>query len=295
MIALTTFGPLRIIGGLFAFGMFVAAILRFRRRNISRASFLITSLLSIVIVVMAIDPRLFGPIFNALNFQKGNHDQLIAALLVAVFVLFALILRNMADTDVNRQGLRILVEALTLQSFDWSVTDEFPPGDRLVVVMPAHNEAENIGAVLTSVPQEVEGLRVVTLVIDDASEDETSIAAAKEGALVARLPIRRGQGMALRVGYEIALRLGALVVASLDADGQHIPDELSLVVAPVLRGELEQDQYSSEVLVEALRHHARIKEVPITVRARASGVSKKPSSLRYGWRFTKVVFQTWLR
>ena len=187
MIALTTFGPLRIIGGLFAFAMFVAAILRFRRRDISRASFLITSLLSVVIVVMAIDPRLFGPIFKALNFQKGNHNQLIAALLVAVFVLFALILRNMADTDVNRQGLRILVEALTLQSFDWSVTDEFPPGDRLVVVMPAHNEAENIGAVLTSMPQEVEGLRVVTLVVDDASEDETSIAAAKEGALLALL------------------------------------------------------------------------------------------------------------
>src|SRR5439155_23347630 len=52
---------------------------------------------------------------------------------------------------------------------------------------------------------------------------------------------------------------------------------------------------SSEILVEALRHHARVKEVPITVRARASGVSKKPSSLKYGFRFTKVIIQTWLR
>jgi len=158
---------------------------------------------------------------------------------------------------------------------------------------------------------------------------------------------------ALRAGYEIALRMGASVIASLDADGQHDPDELPLVVGPVVRGEadmvvgsrvlgeyereshirhagvfvlsglvsllhgqrvtdvscgfratsaetmrrlvLEQDQYSSEVLVEAMRHGARIKEVPITIRARASGTSKKPSSLRYGWRFTKVIIQTWLR
>jgi hypothetical protein len=159
--------------------------------------------------------------------------------------------------------------------------------------------------------------------------------------------------MALRVGYEIGLRLGGVVIASLDADGQHDPDELGTVVAPILHGEadmvigsrtlgtfekeshfrhagmyalsgivsvlhgtritdvssgyratsadlmrrldLEQDQYSSEILVEALRHHARIREVPITVRARASGTSKKPSSLKYGWRFSKVIIQTWLR
>jgi hypothetical protein len=35
--------------------------------------------------------------------------------------------------------------------------------------------------------------------------------------------------------------------------------------------------------------------VPITVRARASGLSKKPTSLKYGWNFTKVIVQTWLR
>jgi glycosyltransferase involved in cell wall biosynthesis len=202
-------------------------------------------------------------------------------------------------------------------------------------------------------PAAVSGLPVVTLVVDDASVDGTREMARKEGALVARLPIRRGQGMALRVGYEIALRLGATVIASVDADGQHDPDELRLVVEPVVRGEadmavgsrvlgeyqkeshlrhlgvyvlsglvsllygqrvtdvssglratradlmrrlqLEQDQYSSEILVEALRHKAKVKEVPMTVRARASGESKKPSSLRYGWRFTKVMLQTWLR
>jgi hypothetical protein len=144
------------------------------------------------------------------------------------------------------------------------------------------------------------------------------------------------------------------VVASLDADGQHDPDELPLLVGPILRGEadmvqgsrvlgqyekesgvrhlgvlvlswlaslmtgvritdvsngyrairtetlrkliLEQDQFwTSEVIIEALRHKARIKEVPITVRARASGESKKPRPVKYGWSFLKAMVKTWLR
>jgi glycosyltransferase involved in cell wall biosynthesis len=59
---------------------------------------------------------------------------------------------------------------------------------------------------------------------------------------------------------------------------------------------LEQDQFwTSEILIEALRHRARITEVPITILARAGGKSKKPKSFRYGWNFSKVIIQTWLR
>ena len=59
---------------------------------------------------------------------------------------------------------------------------------------------------------------------------------------------------------------------------------------------LEQDQFwTSEILIEALRHRARIAEVPITILARKGGKSKKPRSFRYGWNFSKVIIQTWLR
>jgi hypothetical protein len=59
---------------------------------------------------------------------------------------------------------------------------------------------------------------------------------------------------------------------------------------------LEQDQFwTSEILIEALRHRARITEVPVTILARKGGKSKKPRSIRYGWNFSKVIIQTWLR
>jgi hypothetical protein len=353
VIAASAFIPIRIVGGLVAVALLVAGARRYRRRDTSRLNLIITGVVTVAMLALAAFPPLFRPLFERFNFQPGNQRQLVAALVFAVFILFALVLRTSSNTDANAATIRLLIEALTIQAFDTAQADALPPGDRLVVVIPAHNEAENVGAVLASMPRVVEGLPVATLVMDDASDDGTSDAARKEGAMVARLPIRRGQGMALRVGYEIGLKLGGTVIASLDADGQHDPEELAKVIRPILdakadmvvgsrrlgefereshvrhagmyllsgvvsllHGEritdvssgfratsadlirrltLEQDVYSSEVLVEALRHHARIAEVPITVRSRSSGVSKKPSSLKYGFRFTKVIIQTWLR
>ena len=344
--------PIRIVGGVFGIWLLWSTVRRYGRKDISRLNLIITGIVTLGIIALAIIPSAFRPLFDALQFKPGNQRELVAALVFAVFILFALILRAMSNGDATAASLRLLIQALTVNAFDPAQAEHVPPG-ALVVVMPAHNEAENIGVVLASMPKVVEGLPVATLVVDDASEDGTGDVARKEGALIARLPIRRGQGMALRVGYDIGLRLGATVIASLDADGQHDPDELAKVIRPILDGDaemvvgsrrlgefereshlrhvgmymlsgvvsllhgrritdvssgfratsaelmrrldLEQDQYSSEILVEGLRHHARISEVPITVRARASGVSKKPSSLKYGFRFTKVIIQTWLR
>ena len=59
---------------------------------------------------------------------------------------------------------------------------------------------------------------------------------------------------------------------------------------------LEQDQFwTSEVTIEALRQRARVVEVPVTFLTRRGGVSKKPKSLRYGWNFSKAIVKTWLR
>jgi hypothetical protein len=344
---------LRFLGGVFGLALFIATAVRYGRRDVSRLNLIITALVATAVIVLAIAPGLFNPIFGLFNFRPGGQRRLVAVLLFADILIFALLFRNMTYTDSVIRNVRLLIESLAVQSFDWSQTEALPRGDRIVVTMPAHNEEDNVAEVIRAIPKEVDGVPVVTLVVDDASEDGTSVAAQDAGAVAVRLPIRRGQGLALRVGYELATQLGAVAVASMDADGQHISDELPLVITPVLKGEadmvvgsrvlgeferesrlrhlgiyvlsglvsllhgvrvtdvssgfrgiradvlrrfvLEQDQYSSEVLVEALRHRLRIKEVPITVRARASGVSKKPTSFKYGWNFTKVIVQTWLR
>ena len=109
---------------------------------------------------------MFRPLFDALRFKQGNQRQLIAALVFAVFILLALILRTTSNTDANAAAIRLLIQALTVDAFDPNQAEHVAPGG-LVVVMPAHNEAENVGAVIASIPKTVEGLPVTTLVIDD--------------------------------------------------------------------------------------------------------------------------------
>jgi hypothetical protein len=345
---------LRIFGGVFAAALLVGSVLRYRRRQISRLNLIISWTISLGIILLAAFPNLFDPFFRALNFQRGGGQRLTGALLIAVVILLALLIRLTSYVDTNQRSIRQLVESLAVQTFDWSAAERLEPGKRIVVVSPAHNEEENVGAVIRAMPREIDGFPVLPIVVDDGSEDRTAEVAEAAGALVARLPIQRGGGLALRVGYQIALQLSAEVVVSLDSDGQHLPEEMEVVVKPVLAGDadmvngsrllgefereslvrhvgvhffsrlvtlmtgqrvtdvssgyratradvlrklvLEQDQFwTSELLIEALRHRARIREVPITIKARAGGKSKKPKPLKYGWHFAKAIIQTWLR
>jgi hypothetical protein len=345
---------LRIVGGIFAAAIFALALIRYRRRQISRLSLIISSLISAVLLLLAIAPGLFNPLFEVFNFQPGNGQRLTAVLLFAVGVLFVLLIRLQSEVDTSERGIRQLVESFGQSAFDWDAAADLPSGKRIVVVSPAHNEAENVAAVIEAMPPEVEGYHVVPIVIDDRSDDGTAETAREAGALVASLPIRRGGGLALRVGYDIALKLGADIVVTMDADGQHQPEELPTLVGPIIEGRadhvngsrmlgdferegairhlgvhffsrvvtiltgqrvtdissgyratradtlraliLEQDQFwTSEVTIEALRQRARVVEVPVTFLTRRGGVSKKPKSLRYGWNFSKAIVKTWLR
>jgi hypothetical protein len=344
---------LRILAGLAAVGIFVLAVRGHERRQISRLNLIILFALCASVVALAMYPPLFDPLLRTFNFQRGTNG-VIFALLMAVGVLFFLYLRAQTSADTNERSIRLLVEALGQERFDWDRASRLPDGPRLVTVSPAFNEAENVGDVIKQIPAMIEGHHVVPVVVSDGSTDGTATAAREAGAFVAELPIRRGGGLALRVGYDIALRLGAQVVVTLDADGQHLPEEISVVIAPIVAGGadyvngsrllgsfereslirhlgvhvfsriitiltgqritdpssgyraarsdllekvvLKQDQFwTSEILIEALRHHARVVEVPVTFLARAGGESKKPKSLRYGWNFLKVIIQTWLR
>ncbi len=63
------------------------------------------------------------------------------------------------------------------------------------------------------------------LVVDDGSSDETSERAREAGAVVVRHAVNRGKGAALRTGLEWAHERGVETLVTLDADGQHPPEE----------------------------------------------------------------------
>jgi hypothetical protein len=70
----------------------------------------------------------------------------------------------------------------------------------------------------------------------------------------------------------------------------------AMTASALRRLDLRQDQfYVSELILDASRKGMNVVEVPITIRARASGTSKKPTTFRYAWGFSKAIMRTWLR
>jgi glycosyltransferase involved in cell wall biosynthesis len=113
----------------------------------------------------------------------------------------------------------------------------------LHLIVPAYNEALVIAHTLMQIPRHIEGVGEVTIVvIDDGSIDETSAEALRVGdarVVVLRHGINRGLGGALGTGFAYARHHGADYVVTYDADGQHAPEDIAAVVAPLVAGEAD--------------------------------------------------------
>jgi len=105
---------------------------------------------------------------------------------------------------------------------------------RVYVVIAAYNEARSIARVV----EELRRRWPNVIVVDDGSDDDTGARAREAGAVVLTHAINRGQGAALQTGMTYSLGAGAHVVVTFDADGQHNPDDLDSMAAPVLAGEV---------------------------------------------------------
>ncbi len=104
----------------------------------------------------------------------------------------------------------------------------------LYVVVPAYNEESVIAAVIDDLTTVVSPQHII--VIDDGSSDSTVVVAERAGAIVLRHCINRGQGAAIATGIEFALALGAAIIVTFDADGQHRATDIVDLVKPIIRG-----------------------------------------------------------
>jgi glycosyltransferase involved in cell wall biosynthesis len=109
----------------------------------------------------------------------------------------------------------------------------------VAIVIAAYNEAGAIGPVIEALPKDVCGLATETIVVADGCADDTAKEATTAGAMVADVPVNRGQGAALRLGYRLAREGGAQYIVTTDADGQYNPAEIERVLAPIVAGEAD--------------------------------------------------------
>ena len=109
----------------------------------------------------------------------------------------------------------------------------------VAIVIAAYNEEGAVGPVIEALPETVCGLAAVAIVVADGCADSTAKEAAMAGAIVCDVPVNRGQGAALRLGYRLAREGGAAYIVTTDADGQYNPAEIERVLAPVVAGEAD--------------------------------------------------------
>jgi O-antigen/teichoic acid export membrane protein len=105
----------------------------------------------------------------------------------------------------------------------------------IVAAIPCYNEARFVGDVVRQTRQHVD----TVVVVDDGSTDETVEVAQAAGAQVIQHPANLGPGIAARNCLQGGLDRQADVLVTLDGDGQHNPDEISDVIAPILAGEAD--------------------------------------------------------
>ncbi len=135
-----------------------------------------------------------------------------------------------------------------------------PPGAGapLAIVIPAYNEEPTVAEVVAEIPSEAAGLGAEVIVVVDGAKDATAARAASAGALVCDVPVNRGQGAALRLGYWLARARGAEVIATIDADGQYEPLEIQRVIEPILSGEADfvsgSRRLGAELTTDVVRH-----------------------------------------
>jgi glycosyltransferase involved in cell wall biosynthesis len=110
--------------------------------------------------------------------------------------------------------------------------------NKILAIVPAFNEEENIASVISDLNSI--DIPIDILVVNDASVDNTSLAARSAGGSeIIDLPVNLGIGGAVQTGFKYAMRNGYDIAIQFDGDGQHKAREIKKLLGPIMAGEAD--------------------------------------------------------
>jgi hypothetical protein len=214
-------------------------VVRYRGGGWRRLDLLLDIVLAGGVGAIAVFPQI-GDVFTLLFRLENRAFALLVASNLALFAFFLYLLNQIRANSI-RNGK--LVSALAIRQYKERFKDRSRRGEnsngRLLVVVPAYNEAPSIREVLGTLPESVLGYEVDILVVDDGSTDGTEEILLREDYPLAVHAVNRGQGDAIRTGFEIARLEGADIVVNFDADGQYRADDLEDLIKPIIADEAD--------------------------------------------------------
>lgn len=230
---MSSFSLLR-ISGLILGLVFLVALFRTLRSAPGRRMYVNTFfLLGLGLIFVSLFPNIINlpaAFFSLSNVQGGR---IITLLVITNIALFLFALRTNRKIYQMKFHVNQFIENVISNETSKNASNE-NLSEFIVVLIPAYNEAENLKMLLPKIPGSIHGKIVKALIVDDGSSDNTSMVAKANNAILIKHPFNRGGGAALRTGYQFAKQHHAGIIVTMDADGQHDPQELVSLVTPLL-------------------------------------------------------------
>ena len=248
---------LRIVGLIIGMAGLIATFLFYRGPKWKRFNFVFFSSFNVSLIAVTINPNVVNFLRDLLSLQEYQYGRILALLIISNLILVFFSFYSISKVENFRLQFDRLVRKIGSGYLDAAAENI----KDIMVLIPAYNEADNLQYLLPKMPGSIGGKDVGVLVVDDGSDDDTKEIVRNHGHPVVSNVINRGGGAALRLGYDILRNSGAGICITMDADGQHRPEEIEMLVSPILN-----DGY--DVVIGSRVLGSREKDSPV----RAAGV-----------------------
>jgi hypothetical protein len=225
MLNLFVFDRIQVFSILFSLAVFTVIFMLVKHRKVKEEYSILWFATALVFLYMSLDRYAVDRLGSLFGIA---YKPTIILLLIAGFITLVLVHITVVITRLADQNKEIIQE-LGLSNLNRKLPNVPPDIARrhsdVLVVVPAYNEMQNIGQVITDL--KTIDLNPDILVVNDGSQDRTYDAAkATRQALVVNLPNNLGIGGAVQTGFKWAARNGYPIAVQFDGDGQHIAAEI---------------------------------------------------------------------
>jgi len=224
---------LRIIGLIIGIFGLVLTFRVYRGRRWRRLNFVLSGIFSLFIIAICLNPNLLNRVAGMLALQQEERGRILTLLIFSSIGLWFLLIHYRTRLDEHRHQFDLLIRNFGHEEVKHILEQEIKD-KQIVVILPAYNEEKNLGELLEKMPEEIDGMKVGVLLVDDGSDDDTYNAAKQMGALVVRNRINRGQGAASRLGYDVLVKHSVPFGVTMDSDGQHQHEDIERLMRPIL-------------------------------------------------------------